>query len=79
MAAGTVMQGSWIIGSSKQICLRMARMSKQNLCSTAPQTDDFSSMYPSMHLNCVRKKLTDYVALVFEQAKQNEHPYHVSK
>lgn len=49
-------------------------MSKQNLGSTTHQTYDFSAMCASMDLNCVKKKLKEYVVLVFEQAKQTESP-----
>ena len=74
MAAGIVTHGSWIISNSKQIRMRMAKMTSQNLGSTTHQTYDFSTMYPSMDLSYVKQKVKDYVALVFENAKQTEYP-----
>ena len=49
-------------------------MTKQNLSSTTRQTYVFSTMYPSMDLHCVKKKLQDCVSLVFEQAIQKIGP-----
>ena len=54
-------------------------MTEQNLSSVTHQTYDFSTMYPSMDLGCVKKKLTDYVALVFEHAKQTAYPLNEPK
>lgn len=54
-------------------------MTKQHLGNATHQTYDFSTMYPSMDLTCVKKKLTDYVTLVFEHAKQSEYPLNEPK
>ena len=49
-------------------------MTKQNLASTTHQPYDFSTMYASMDLNFMKKKLKDYVKLVCEHAKQTIYP-----
>ena len=57
--------GSWIINNTKPFCLRMARMTKQNIGSTTHQT------FLQCALNCVKKRLADIAMLVFEHANQS--------
>ena len=49
-------------------------MTAQKLHSDTHQTYDFSTMFPSLNLECLKMKMRDYVELVFEHACQFEYP-----
>ena len=73
LKVGIVTQGSWIIQNSKQVRQRMTTMEKQGLVPEheGQQTYDFSTMYPSMKLEEVNRKMAQYIHLVFEYQKQS--------
>ena len=70
---GIVTHGSWVITNSKQVRSRMERMQNAGLAphSDGQQTYDFSTMYTSMHLKAIKKKMSEYVDLVFEYKRQS--------
>ena len=73
-SVGIRTHGSWIITNSKQVRSVMTRMTAQKLHSDTHQTYDFSTMFPSLNLECLKMKMRDYVELVFEHACQFEYP-----
>ena len=74
LTLGIVTHGSWVISNSKQMRQRMARMQDAKLKPGigGQQTYDFSTMYTSMKLDEVEKKMEEYVDLVFEYQKQHD-------
>ena len=73
LKAGIVTQSSWVINNSKQVRQRMAKMQAAGLRppSSGQQTYDFATMYTSMQLKAIEKKMQQYVNLVFEYKRQD--------
>jgi len=72
MKVGIITHSSWIINSSKQVRQRMERMQAAGLRpdESGQQTYDFATMYTSMQLKAIEKKMQQYVDLVFEYQRQ---------
>jgi len=79
LSVGIVTHNSWIVNNSKQIRSRMKHMTSLGLSSDTQQTYDFATMYPSLDLDCMKKKLSEYTSLVFEHARQNIRPLNEPK
>ena len=79
LSVGIVTHSSWIVNNSKQIRSRMKHMTSLGLSSDTQQTYDFATMYPSLDLDCMKKKLSEYTSLVFEHARQNIRPFNEPK
>ena len=73
MSIGIVTNSSWVINSSKDIRSRMDRMTKMGMSpDLSQQTYDFSTMYTALQLEDLRENMSEFIALVFEYAKQNK-------
>ena len=57
----------------------MKHMNNLGLSSDTQQTYGFVTMYPSLDLKCMKKKLSEYVSLVLEHARQNVRPFNEPK
>jgi len=79
LSVGIVAHSSWIVSNSKQIRSRMKHMTDLGLSSDTQQTYDFATMYTSLDLDCMKKKLSEYISLVFEHARQNVRPFNEPK
>ena len=73
MSIGVVTQSSWVINSSKDVRSRMDRMTKIGMSpDLSQQTCDFSTMYTALQLEDLKESMSEFIALVFEYAKQNK-------
>ena len=73
LTIGIVTPGSWVINNSKQVRDRMIRMQRGRYkpSDDGQQTYDFSTMYTSLKLDVIRRKMGEYVDLVFEYQRQS--------
>ena len=73
MSIGVVTKSSWVINSSKDVRSRMDRMTKMGMSpDLSQQTYDFSTMYTALQLEDLKESMSEFIALVFEYAKQNK-------
>ena len=65
---------SWIISNSRQVRQRMDRMQAAGLQPHAggQQTYDFATMYTSLQLKSIKRKMYQYIDLVFEHQRHNK-------